>query len=470
MSGALSTSSGPLRRELPIAASAAVLTAALLAVFLPGSERTQVVVLAGCIALVAAWVTAVHPRLLLCAFALVLALVPYADVPGTRIPVLLVLALGIWVALMFLPGVEFRPGWVEAGLLVWVAVAGLSMVATGVSTGALEEYAAWLAATAVVVPVRFLPPDVRLLVIRVFVFGCAVAAVIGIALLRFDPRGLFLSRLSFAGYDPEGGNAQLVLGTEENLLRLTGTFVEPNIAGLVLAVGLLLAVATTRGLWRVLLVVVIGAALLLTLSRAALATVAVAALVLVLTTPGRRRLAVLAAGAVAAAGALAIPTVRERLLNSFGPNDTGSLARWLAIQDFPAQMEGNWWWGLGWAREEFRDFGVGVTVNYIANAPLLTVYRGGILVGLVAGVLLLAVLVRSLAATRRSFHHAVLASGLVALCLVALQVDFPVVTQAPATAVFSFLLGLSLGDGERVSIRAARSSRRYSTSMSEDSP
>lgn len=440
-----------VRRELPMAAIAAVVTAALVAVALPGSTTTQTVVVAVLGALVAAWITAVHPRVLLCGFALVLAVLPYADVPGTRIPVLLVLSLGIWVALMFLPGVDFRPGWVEAGLLVWAAVAALSMVATGVSSDALEEYAAWLAATAVVVPVRFLPPDVRRLVIRVFVAGCAVAAVIGIALLRFDPLGLFLARLSFAGYDPEGDNAQRVLGNEENALRLTGTFVEPNIAGLVLAVGLILAVATTRGPWRVLLVAVIGAGLLLTLSRAALATVAVAAVVLVIASGGRRRWALLSGGAVAAAGALAIPTVRERLFNSFGPNDTGSLARWLAIQDFPSQMEGHWWWGLGWAREEFRDFGLGVTVNYIANAPLLTIYRGGILVGLVGVGLLLAVLVRSLAATRRSFHHAVLASGLVAFCLVALQVDFPVVTQAPATAVFSFLLGLSLqrpGPGE----------------------
>ena len=434
----------PTRAQLPLAAVAAVVTAAALAVFIGGSEDVRLAVIGLGVVLAAAWVTAVHPRALFCVFALVLAMVPYADVPGSRIPVLLVLCVGIWVALMFLPDVGFRPGWIELLLFAWAGVAALSVVANGVSLEAFEEYAAWLAATAVVVPIRFLPPDARTPFLRSYVIGVALAAAAGIALLVLDPRGAFLARLSFLGYDPVGGNAQRVLGDEENALRLTGTFVEPNIAGLVLAVGLLLAIASFRGAWRVVLVAVIGAALLLTLSRSALATVAVALVVLALASGRRQRLAVLAAGVLVLVGAFAIPTVRERLFNSFGPNDTGTQARWLAFQEFPSTMEGNWWWGLGWAREEFRDFGVGVTVNYIANAPLLTYYRGGVLVGTLGVLLLVAVLVWAFASLRRSFHHAVLASGLVGFCLVALQLDFPVVTQAPATAAFSLLLGLSL--------------------------
>lgn len=434
----------PVRAQLPMAAVAVIVTAASLVVFVAGSRDVRLGLTGLAVALVAAWVTAVHPRVLFCLFALVLAVVPYADVPGSRVPVLLVLCVGIWVALMFVPDVQFRPGWVEVGLLVWAGVAGLSVVATGVSVASLEEYVAWLAATAIVVPLRFLPPDTRTPLIKAFVLGTALAALLGIALVVLDPRGEFLARLSFVGYDPVGGNAQRVLGTEENALRLTGTFVEPNIAGLVLAGGLLLAIASFRGFRRVALVAVIGAALLLTLSRSALATVAVALVILALASGRRQRLTVLAAGITVLVGALAIPIVRERLFNSFGPNDTGTQARWLAVQEFPATMEGHWWWGLGWAREEFRDFGVGVTVNYIANAPLLTYYRAGFLVGTVAVVLLVAVLVHSLSSLNRSFPHVVLASGLVAFCLVALQLDFPVVTQAPATAVFSLLLGLSL--------------------------
>ena len=34
--------------------------------------------------------------------------------------------------------------------------------------------------------------------------------------------------------------------------------------------------------------------------------------------------------------------------------------------------------------------------------------------------------------------------GVIGIVLVALQLDFPIVIQAPATALFSFLVGLSL--------------------------
>jgi hypothetical protein len=83
-------------------------------------------------------------------------------------------------------------------------------------------------------------------------------------------------------------------------------------------------------------------------------------------------------------------------------------------------------------------------VNFVANAPLLTVYRGGLVLGGVAVLLLLVLVVRSLVAARGEFPDAVLACGVLAFCLVALQLDFPAVIQPPATAVFSLLVGLSL--------------------------
>jgi hypothetical protein len=445
MAGSMSTLVGVRPRETAtMLVVSSALTIGLLVPLLRGSDTTRLVVLVAVVAAIAAWVTAVHPVMILRGFALVLAVVPYLHVPSTGIPLLLVLALGIWVALLFLPGVDFRPGWPEALLLLLAAVALLSVVATGVSLDAFIEYAAWLAATAVLVPLRFLPDEARQACIHTFVLGCAVASVIGIALLRVDPQGALLSRLTFAGYEPVGNNAQLVPGTETNALRLTGTYVEPNIAGLVLAAGVLLAVAYTRGVSRVVLTGLIGTALLLTLSRSAIGTVVVAFVLLVLLAGGRRRLPLLGAGLVAALGSWAIPVVRERLLNSFGPSDTGSVVRALAFQDFPEKMQGHWWWGLGWAREEFRDPVVGRMVNFVANAPLLTVYRGGLVLGGVAVLLLLVLIVRSLVAARGEFPDAVLACGVLAFCLVALQLDFPAVIQPPATAVFSLLVGLSL--------------------------
>lgn len=432
------------RAGLPTLAVAGALTVLLLVPILRGTPEVRLAVLVAAVAGVAGWVTAVHPVLTFRAFAGLLAFAPYADVPGTPVPLLLVLAAGIWVALLFLPGLDVRPGWPEAGLAVLGAVALVSVVATGATPDALVEYVAWLAATAVVVPVRHLPPAARAAVVRTFVHGCALAALLGIVLLRVDPQGLLLGNLWFVGYDATGTNAQFVLGTEANAIRLTGTFVEPNIAGLVLAAGLLLAVATTTGAHRVLLAGVIGGGLVLTLSRSALGTIVVAVLLVIAVSPPVRRARLLLASAAAGLGALAVPVVRERLLNSFGPNDTGSLARKLAFQDFDDSVSGHWWWGLGWDREEFRDPVVGRMVNFVANAPLLTVYRGGVVLGVVAVVLLLVIVVRSLAMARRSFETAVLGCGVAAFCLVALQLDFPVVIQHPAAAVFSFLLGLSL--------------------------
>lgn len=438
------TAVAPRAATLPTLLVSCPLTVLVLTGALLGSPAVRLGVLVAAVACVAAWVTVVHPVVTFRVFALVLAVVPYADVPGTEVPVLLVLAVGIWVALLFLPELRFRPGWPEAALAVLGAVALLSVVATGPSAGALVEYVAWLAATAVVVPVRFLPAQARAAVIRTFVHGCALAAVIGIVLLRLDPQGLLLGDLWFAGYDVMGTNAQYVIGTEANAIRLTGTYVEPNIAGLVLAAGLLLAVATTTGPRRVLLAGLIGGGLVLTLSRSALGTIAVAVLLVIVVSPPARRAWLLLVTAVTAAAALAVPVVRERLLNSFGPNDTGSQARALAFQDFDDSLAGHWVWGLGWDREEFRDPTVGRMVNFVANAPLLTVYRGGLVLGVVAVLVLAVLVVRSLAVSRRSFEAAVLGCGTAAFCLVALQLDFPVVIQHPAAAVLSFLVALSL--------------------------
>ena len=415
-----------------------------LVVFLPGDYVTRQVVLAVAAAAVAGYAATVHPLSIFAAFAAVLGFMPYLDVPGTTIPVLLVLAVGAWVALAFLPGVSFRPGTTELWLLVLAGTALLSVVATSVSRTSLEELAAWAAATAVVVPVRFLPAAARATMVRVFVLSAAAASVLGIVLVRIDPHGVILERLTIAGYGVGRTNVQRVGGTEDIATRLTGTFVEPNIAGLILVAGLLLAVAYFRGPLRVVLVAVIGAGLLLTLSRAAIATAVVAGVVLVLRTPGPRRITIVTSGFLAGLGALAIPSVLDRLRDSFGPSDTGTIARDLALKEFPRAMEAHWVWGLGWDRDEFRVASVGRVINYVANGPLVTIYRGGIVLGIVVVAVLIVLVVRSWFAARRSFEDAVVCSGVIGVILVALQLDFPIVIQAPATAVFSFLIGLSL--------------------------
>jgi hypothetical protein len=236
---------------------------------------------------------------------------------------------------------------------------------------------------------------------------------------------------------------QRVYGSETISTRLSGTFLEPNIAGLILAAGLVLTVAYFHGSVRMALVVVIGAGLLLTLSRTAVATVIVAGLVVVLRAP-IHRFAIVVAGLVSGLAALALPPVRIRLMDTFGPSDMGTLARQLALGDFPRLMDGHWVWGLGWARAEFRSRSLGETVNYVANGPLVTIYRGGIVVGIIAIAVIIVLVVRSWFAANRSFEDAVVCAGVIGFVLVAMQLDFPIVLSAPATTMFSFLVAMSL--------------------------
>jgi hypothetical protein len=139
-----------------------------------------------------------------------------------------------------------------------------------------------------------------------------------------------------------------------------------------------------------------------------------------------------------------LPVVRDRLLDSFGPNDRGSIDRVLSFRAFPDMMAGHWLWGLGWDREEFRNSAVGYATNYVANGPLVTIYRGGVVLGLVAVVVLGVLVVRSWSMAGRSFADSVVCCGVVAFVLVALQLDLPMVFAFPAVMTLSFLVAASL--------------------------
>jgi len=423
---------------------AAGVTSVLVTTFLLGSYQVQLGVVAVVATVLAAYVAAVHPAGIFHAFVVFLGFAPYVDLPGTKIHIVLILSLGIWVALAFMPEVDFRPGAPEVALGVVAVLAVASMVATDVSTDSIKEIAAWLAATSVLTPLRFLPSTVRTAVARTFVVSAATGGVVGLGLLIADPQGVFLGRLAAFGYSSAGVNAQYVLSNQALSTRLTGTFVEPNIAGLILAAGTVLAVAYFRGYTRVVLVGVLGVALLMTLSRSAAGTVVVAAALVTLWSSGRRRYLLLGSAVGAVAGAWLIPAVRDRLLESFGPSDSGTHARSLALQEFPHSMAGHWTWGLGWSLEEFRDTSVAQALNHVANGPLMIVYRSGVVLGIVFTLLLVLLAVRAWHGARRSFADAAVAGLVIGFVLVAWQLDFPLVLESPATALFSFIAALSL--------------------------
>lgn len=436
--------STPTRSPLWPAVISGVYTVIVLVLLIRGlSPATGAVVMFGPLLAV---LVLLHPRLMFYGLAFVTAFAPYIKVPYTPIPLILVFAAGGWLALVIgAKGTRIRIGWLEwtMGLLALCAFASLSTF--GLSFAAFQEYGAWLAPTIVALLLTYVSGPVLLRFGRVFVWGAAAGAVVGAVLVALDPNGLYLAKLTVVGYSSSGDNGRLVPGLEgANTLRLTSTYVEPNIAGLALLLGLILAVALFEGPRRIVLSVVIAAGLTLTLSRSAIGTIVVAAVLVLVTSKAARKvkIGILATGVVGVLVALLVPVVHQRLFNSFGAGDTGTNARVQAFQDFSNLVSGHWIFGLGWVRDEFREVTVGVTVNFVANTPLLTIYRGGLVTAIPFVILLIACLLRGWRVLRHgTTQGGILAAGLIAFILVALQLDFPVVTQSPATTVFAILIG-----------------------------
>ena len=158
---------------------------------------------------------------------------------------------------------------------------------------------------------------------------------------------------------------------------------------------------------------------------------------------------------------MTVPAVRSRLLNSFGREDVGSSARLEALRAFPDVMSGHWIFGLGWGRREYFDPATTFDVNFVANSPLLTVYRGGIVVGiafvavLVTGCVLSAYTMRG-----QDWRYGLVGAAFISFSVVAAQVDYPVVTIPAITTVFSILLAFT--------VHAYRQSRPINGSSDHD--
>lgn len=377
------------------------------------------------------------------ALGLVLGAIPLVQIPVVDAPLMLLLAAAIWGALLLSPRPPLHLGWPELVVPACVAGAALSALATGGGAVAVVEWGRWTLAALIVIPLRMLAAKDLVLVGKAYVVGAFLAAIAGIVLLRIDPDGLLLTRLHVLGYSATGGNARVVVGSQTSALRLTGTYVDPNVAGLMLAVALVLAFAVFTGWRRLLISLVLIAAILLTLSRSALGTVAAAVVLLMLSRRAGRsaRGAAVLGVVVLIIAVVAIGTVRMRLLDSFGPTDTGSVARLSALQDFRSEVAGHWTFGLGWARPEFREGAVAAESNYVANAVLLTVYRAGLVMGVPFALLMVMTVCRGWRVLRSAdLPRAAVAAGAIAVCLVAAQLDFPIALFPHALMAFMLLV------------------------------
>ncbi|MGZ8176322.1 O-antigen ligase family protein [Williamsia sp. SKLECPSW1] len=429
-------------------------TLGVVAVLLVGPLAGAAAVLGGKLALigvvglaglaVGAYIGLRHPMWLFYGLAVTVGFLPFGVVPLAPLPLYLVFGGSVVLAAAIHPsaGMHWHP--LERTLLVLVAVSAVSVVFTALSISDYVDYVKWALVTLAVIGLLRLSLDNMRRVGVVFVVAAAFNALVGIAI--FASPGLPIRKVfSPFGYGIVDATTRYVYNAQgvEQSARLGGMWVEPNAAGIGLLTALCVCLVVIDGWRRWTLAALFFLALVLTLSRGVIVSVVLGALlVMVFHTMGRRLRAIVAIiGALALVAAAATPQVRNRLLQSFVGQDVSSSSRQDALKNFPHQLAGHWFFGLGWARPEFKDGALAFQVNYVANAPLLTVYRGGLFAGLAfVAVLIAGIVVGWRLITGRSLPRALVGGIFIGFCFVGLQLDHPVVATLPVTTTFSMLL------------------------------
>jgi polysaccharide biosynthesis protein PslJ len=386
-----------------------------------------------------------HPLWLYWGLAFVLAALPFGYFPGVHVPLYLPFVFGCVVAAIVHPRLARSMHPLEWAIIALIITSALSVIATGVNILAIAVFIKWLLATLAVLALLQLSPENMARFGRIFVIGAALNAIFGMYLVAFDPNSTSFRYLRVFGYAAEYTSTRFAFTDEgaSRTVRLGGTWVDPNGAGICMLVALCLCVVLFTGWRRVVLASIITAALLLTLSRAGIFSV-VAGVLLVLVFHGMRsrdRVLLLSGFGLAAVAALMAPPIRRRIFTSFRTDDAGSTSRLEALRDFPHQMSGNWLFGLGWGRQEFRDGEFAFTLNHVSNTPLLTIYRGGIITGLCfIAVMVIGGIMSYRALRSHSLPWAIYGGVFIGFCVVALNLDHPVVGIPQATLKFSILL------------------------------
>lgn len=376
---------------------------------------------------------------------IVLGFMPFAAVPGTGAPLAVLLGAAlVAVAVVHPSTARPRLGPVGVAVVVLLAAAAISMLGNYNGFAAIWEYLKWAIATGTTLVALRLADPLRRAMMRAFVVSASAGAIVTMGMLVIDPAGTWVERFGFLGYGGSAAvNSRTAMVGGSEVLRAAGLYVDPNSAGLVFLMAAGVAGTAFGGIMRLATLAVLIAGIAGTLSRSAIVSIIVAMLVLVVVSrlDAGRRLLLVGAGAAALAAILLVPAISSRLFDSFSGRDVGASARADALASYPRQMDGAWLFGHGWYLREFWDPVYGFHVNYAANTPLVVIYRGGIVVGLVFVVLLVLGLVVSVRAMRRGQSGAGIGGGvLFGLVFVAFQLDFPVVTMPPLAMCFALLL------------------------------
>ena len=429
----------PRLHAAAIVAVPVVVTAAMIV----GGTAATVGVFALVVLAVGVYIGLRHPLYLSRALAFSLGALPFGYVPGVHVPLVFALGIAVVLATVIHRTAVSRITWPEIPMIALIILSALSLFATSGALVDYVEFGQWLVSTLVVICLLRLPREELALFGRIYVYAASAAAAFALIVFVADPAGKLIRYLSIFGYGVEEESTRFVYSSSgAATVRLAGTYIDPNAAGIGFVLALMLCILLLRGQLRTVLAALLFLSIVLTLSRAALFSVVFGVVLMLLFQQlrTRERLAIVGAFAAAFVGALAVPSVRSRVFSSFGNEDAGSSARGDALVEFPGHMQGHWMFGLGWGRAEFKDPTVAFEVNYVANTPLLTIYRGGLVAGIafVAILVVIAIVGYRLLRSRR-WEDGFYGGGMIGFAVVALQLDFPVVTISATTMAFSVM-------------------------------
>ncbi|WP_292833452.1 hypothetical protein [Microbacterium sp.] len=385
------------------------------------------------------------PQVLISTLGFLVGFAPFATVPGTGTQAIFFLSVPLLVTVLLHPTTS-RPllGPLGIAVVVLVGFSALTAIATYTERGSIVAFGKWAIAAVITVVALMLNDDIRRVLSRSFVYGAAAGGVLALLLIAFDEEGRLLDALSIFGYGGASAvNVRTVTVDGGSVVRATGLYVDPNSAGLFMVFGFAIAGVLFTGARRIVLMAILAAVTVATLSRASIGALMVAGLVLVLLSrlSALSRFGLIVLGAAAAAASFLVPAISSRLFDSFNRSDVGVSARIDAIDRYPEQMAGNWLFGRGWYLREFYDPDYGYQLNHVANTPLMVVYRAGLMAGILFVIVLAIAVVLSVRAMARRIEGAgLLGATLIGIVFVAFQADFPVVTMPPLAMAFGLVL------------------------------
>lgn len=417
---------------------------------------------------VAVYIGLRHPLWLYWGMAIAIGALPFGYFPGVHLPLYLPFAGGALVAALVHPRAARHWSLLSKAVLVLLVVSGVSMVVTFSSVVNILDYTKWAIATSAFFALLALPSEHLAKFGRIFVYAASFNALFGIATLVLGSNQTLLQPFRLFGYVVDnterffftGGTSNLprtdrfqVAADSQAFTRLGGLWLDPNAAGIGLVIALVIAMTLFAGWRRTVLVGILGMAVALTLSRAAMASLLAGVVLMFVFHAMRPRDRQLLVGTLALAfvSAMAIPSVRTRALGTLSSNDAGASDRVDSINEFPGRMDGHWLFGWGWSQREFKDGTYAFLENFVSNAPLISIHRGGIFVGLsFLAVIVIGCVISYKLLRANSLPRALYGGVFIGFSVIALNLDHPVVVIPQIVFLYTiFLTFLAYADQQR---------------------